>query len=137
MKPNYEDEGLDQLELWPEHKEAFPWFRVIAAIATVILIMVANNAWSHDAIPTAASPQGWKYPFACCSGYDCREVNNQSSPVRVTEKDGGYVVSSTGEFLAPNDKRLRDSPDGEFHWCSVSGTDDGKTICLFRPLPSY
>lgn len=87
----------------------------------------------HDAIPTATKPQGWSYPFSCCSGYDCREVPAKA----IGEKPEGYVIKGTGEIVAYSDSRLKDSPDGEFHWCSVAGADDSRTICLFVPPRSY
>jgi hypothetical protein len=90
-------------------------------------------AAAHDALPTAAKPQGWAYPFACCSGLDCREVSAKA----ISERPEGYVIKGTGEVVAYADKRLRDSPDGEFHWCSVAGVDDSRTICLFVPPRSY
>jgi hypothetical protein len=88
---------------------------------------------AHDAKPTAAAPQGWSYPFSCCSGYDCREV----SSARISERPEGYVIQGTGEVVAYSDSRLKYSPDGEYHWCSVAGADDSRTICLFVPPRSY
>ena len=99
-------------------------------------------ALAHEAVPTAAKPQGWSYPFSCCSGYDCREVGDAENPrdqSRITIKPvtGGYVISSTGEIVPNNDPRLKNSPDGEYHWCSVAGADDSRTICLFVPPRSF
>jgi hypothetical protein len=35
-------------------------------------------------------------------------------------------------------RRVRDSPDGQFHWCAhQSGLDAGHTICLFGPPGSF
>jgi hypothetical protein len=82
---------------------------------------------AHDA------PTGWSYPFACCSGYDCREVSSKA----ISEKPEGYVIKGTGEVLTYSDARLKDSPDGEYHWCSVAGADDTRTICLFVPPHSF
>lgn len=82
---------------------------------------------AHDA------PAGWKYPFSCCSGYDCREVSGKA----ISERPEGYVIQNTGEVLGYTDARLKNSPDGEFHWCSVAGSNDGRTICLFVPPRSY
>ena len=55
----------------------------------------------------------------------------------ISEKPEGYVIKGTGEIVAYSDARLKDSPDGEFHWCSVAGADDSRTICLFVPPHSY
>jgi hypothetical protein len=46
----------------------------------------------------------------------------------------GYVVKATGEVIAYGDKRVKASPDGEYHWCAhQAGIDEGHTICLFVP----
>lgn len=84
----------------------------------------------HDA------ERGWVYPPSCCSDYDCREVGGAETPhatIRVFERPEGYVISSTGEVIPMTSRKVRPSPDGVFHWCSVQGRDDGETICLFVP----
>lgn len=116
----------------------------IEAIACALAVVLIFLAWtwpalSHEATPTAAKPQGWNYPFSCCSGFDCREVGDSrsQSKIKIYETDEGYRISSTGEILAYSDGRLKDSPDGEFHWCSVAGADDSRTICLFVPPRAF
>lgn len=102
---------------------------VISAIA-----VLTAPAFAHDAKPTAAKPQGWSYPFACCANYDCRTTHTGE----VLEKPEGYVIAGTGEVVPMSDKRVKDSPDGDFHWCAhQAGLDAGKTICLFVPPRSY
>jgi hypothetical protein len=107
--------------------------RYLPAIAGLALLGLAGPAGAHDALPTAAKPQGWSYPFSCCSGFDCREVSAQA----ISERPDGYQISYSGEVVAYSDKRIKNSPDGEYHWCSVQGADDGKTICLFVPPSAY
>ncbi|OHV88381.1 hypothetical protein [Mesorhizobium sp. ORS 3428] len=103
-------------------------------LATVGVAMLTATAAAHDAKPTAALPQGWSYPFACCANYDCKEVPQTS----IGERPEGYVIKGTGEVVAYSDKRVKNSPDGEYHWCAhQAGLDAGKTICLFVPPPSY
>jgi hypothetical protein len=46
------------------------------------------KAWPHDALPTAAKPQGWSYPFACCANYDCESVPDSA----VIEGARGYEI---------------------------------------------
>ncbi|MDN2581605.1 hypothetical protein [Aquibium sp. ELW1220] len=92
-------------------------------LASAALPSSGSRAIAHDAA------SGWSYPLACCSGFDCRQV----SAARVAETPDGYVIASTGEVVGYADGRIRTSPDGEFHWCSVAGADDGDTICLFVP----
>jgi hypothetical protein len=96
----------------------------------VLLVTASTNgmpASAHDAL------RGWSYPYACCSGYDCREVASKA----IKERPEGYVIKGTGEVVAYNDKRLRISPDGGYHWCSVAGANDSRTICLFVPPRSF
>lgn len=107
------------------------------AIAT-LLYFFGKPAFPHEA------PSGWSYPYQCCSGYDCREVDAPDTPqserhhsVQVIRINGGYEISTTREPIMDNDPKIKDSPDGEFHWCSVGGKDDSKTICLFVPPPLF
>lgn len=95
----------------------------VMAAAFVLFPPSASVAFVHDA------KSGWSYPFSCCSGFDCREVSES----RVSQSQRGYVIANTGEVVGYSDERLRDSPDGKYHWCSVAGADDGDTICLFVP----
>src|SRR5262245_49585112 len=99
---------------------------IIAAVGAA-LAGLAGGAVAHHA------PTGWSYPWACCSNLDCREIDaaEVSEP---SDADPDYVIRSTGERIAPNDKRVRQSPDGAFHWCRHhAGIDAGHTICLFVP----
>ena len=131
----------------------------IVACAAVAAAMLsgAGRAWPHEAssssrfsaVPAVyrtgapdgpaalrrvhAAPSGWTYPLACCSGKDCREVPASL----IKEGPEGYVIRPTGEAIAYTDRRVRVSPDGLYHWCSVAGADDGRTICLFVPARSF
>lgn len=92
------------------------------------ILVRAGQASAHDA------PTGWKYPWACCSNMDCQQVQSSS----VIEKPDGYVIKSTGEVVAYRDKRVKNSPDGEYHWCAhQAGIDAGHTICLFVPPKGF
>jgi len=125
---------------------------LFSLFATGAVAVLTAPAFGHDAKPTAALPQGWSYPFACCANYDCKEVPQSS----ISERPDGYVIKGTGEVVAYSDKRIKNSPDGEgevvaysdkriknspdgeYHWCAhQAGLDAGKTICLFVPPPSY
>lgn len=102
----------------------------IGGLALGIVAMSAGETWPHDALPTAVRPEGWSYPFACCANYDCESVPDSG----VIEGARGYEIRKTGELIPMSDKRIKDSPDGQFHWCAHrSGLDAGKTICLFVP----
>jgi hypothetical protein len=102
---------------------------------SIIAVVVLTAATIVFAAPTLAhdAPQGWSYPFSCCSGYDCRAVSQTS----ISERPEGYVIKGTGEVVGYSDARIKNSPDGEYHWCSVAGANDGKTICLFVPPSSF
>lgn len=100
---------------------------LVVMLAAGVLLFAVVFASSHEATTVSGRPLGWSYPFSCCSGYDCRPVED------VKETATGYVVR-TGEVIAyQGDVRLKDSPDGMFHWCSVAGAEDGRTICLYAP----
>ena len=83
--------------------------RAAAAIAFSALSLVPAAA--HDA------KTGWTYPLACCSDFDCREV----AEADVLERPEGYVIRVTGEVIPMTSRKVRQSPDGVFHWCSVAG----------------
>jgi hypothetical protein len=101
--------------------------------AALVWLVFVTGAQAHDATPTASAPLGWTYPLSCCSNYDCKQVSNGS----VSERPEGYVIE-TGEVVAYSDKRIRNSPDGEFHWCAhQAGVDAGRTICLFVPSRGF
>ena len=104
-----------------------------ASRALLSCLALAPRALAHDAKPTSAMPQGWSYPYSCCSGIDCREVSAKA----ISERPEGYVIKGTGEVVAYSDTRIKDSPDGEYHWCSVAGANDSRTICLFVPPNSF
>lgn len=99
------------------------WLLDLLLVAVAVLLFCAL-AWGHDA------PAGWSYPWACCSSLDCRPVEAGA----VSEKADGYLIEETGEVVAYADVRVKDSPDGEFHWCAHrAGIDAGRTVCLFVP----
>lgn len=99
----------------------------IAAALGILLPASSLPAASHDA------KAGWTYPLSCCSDYDCREVTD----AEVLEGPEGYVIKVTGEVIPMTSRKVRMSPDGVFHWCSVAGRDDSATICLFVPPRGY
>ena len=104
---------------------------------------VADGRALANRLPTAdtrlpfllvhSAPSGWAYPLECCSNQDCREVADAD----VFEGPDGYVIRATGEVVPYDDARVKDSPDGRFHWCALgdglSGPGETSTICLFVP----
>lgn len=103
----------------------------LAAVLSAVLF--PSPAHPHDAHPTSAKPLGWSYPYSCCSGIDCREVSEKA----ISERPEGYVINGTGEVVAYKDHRVKYSPDGVYHWCSVAGAEHGRTICLFVPPKGF
>ncbi|WP_315923348.1 hypothetical protein [Mesorhizobium sp. SP-1A] len=102
--------------------------------AVAAFFLLAGQASAHDAKPTPAQPLGWHYPFSCCADYDCRAATKGE----VLERPEGYVITDTGEVVPMTDKRIKDSPDGQYHWCAhKGGLDAGRTICLFVPPRSF
>ncbi|SOC41702.1 hypothetical protein SAMN05892877_10972 [Rhizobium subbaraonis] len=95
--------------------------------ASCVIQTIAIPARAHDA------PSGWSYPYSCCSMQDCRPVATKA----ISERPEGFVINVTGEVVPYRDARVRPSPDGEFHWCSVAGGEHGRTICLFVPPRAY
>lgn len=96
----------------------------------LLLISVAacpTSVGAHDA------PSGWAYDASCCSSIDCREISSSN----LTEGPTGYLIAISNETVPYGDKRIKDSPDGHVHWCTVNGRDDARTICLYVPPRSY
>lgn len=91
----------------------------------VIGFPMPTNA--HDA------PSGWTYDASCCSSIDCREISSSN----LTEGPTGYLISISNETVPYGDKRIKDSPDGMVHWCTINGRNDSRTICLYVPPRSY
>lgn len=110
-----------------DHSESetsvFRYGCVLLGVAFAIIGAGPGEAFAHRA------PTGWTYPWACCHDMDCREVNASS----IRESPKGYVIQSTGEVIPMTDSRIKNSPDGEYHWCSVAGRNNTRTICLFVP----
>jgi hypothetical protein len=102
-------------------------YLIAAVVATLFIWMAAKPAAAHEALT------GWKYPISCCSGYDCRPV----SAKWIKEREGAFIIPTTGEAVPYTDRRIKSSPDGEYHWCSKQGKDDTPTICLFVPPRSF
>jgi hypothetical protein len=110
------------------------------AISAILILTAIGLAYGtraasgHEATSAAGQPLGWSYPWACCSNMDCKMVD----ALAVSERPEGYVIESTGEVVAYSDKRVKDSPDGEYHWCAhQKGLDAGRTICLFVPPKGF
>lgn len=118
-------DGYVSTAISPARGDASYFIWLIPPLIAASLLPGVGKA--HDA------PSGWSYPFSCCSNQDCRPVASKA----VSEKPQGYMINVTGEVVPYADKRIRISPDGEFHWCSVAGEEKSRTLCLFVPPHSY
>jgi hypothetical protein len=97
---------------------------ITLGLATLALSTMSGTAPAHEA------PSGWAYDMACCSDHDCRP---EKSEVRATSR--GWFITSTGETITYNDRRIHESKDGEFHRCLIQkgSQDPGITRCLYVP----
>ena len=97
------------------------------SLATVfsVAVLAISPAAAHEA------PVGWKYPWACCANHDCQQLSDTG----ISERKDGYVVNKTGEVVAYADKRVKDSPDGLYHWCAHrrAWTPATLSACSCRP----
>jgi hypothetical protein len=110
------------------------WSALVALATLVPASILSLPAGAHEAVNASGQPTGWKYPWSCCSNMDCKMLESKA----VGERPEGYVIQSTGEVVAYADKRVKDSPDGEYHWCAhQAGIDAGHTICLFVPPKGF
>jgi len=93
------------------------------AIALVWLPFMTKAAYPHEA------PMGWTYDYSCCSTADCREVKSTA----IKEDSRGFTIVATGELIPYGDTRIKRSKDEFFHWCSVAGLEDSRSLCLYVP----
>ena len=108
---------------------AFLWLVLLAAMIDGWMGFV----WAHDA------PSGWSYDVTCCNTLDCRpadgpETKVRHHPVKIEEVTGGYRISTTQEVVPWNDKRIRESKDGDYHVCTTNGADSGRALCIYVPM---
>lgn len=108
--------------------------RVLAAISLAMMLAAgATETRSHPA------PSGWEYPFECCSGADCAQIDASA----VQENKPGFIVTiAPGRHpMWPTERRkplvlevpyqkVRLSPDGLWHLCI---NDAGELLCFFSP----
>ena len=105
----------------------------LGAVAVAIVVTSSLVTWTKAKAHEA--PQGWSYSANCCSNRDCREIKSSD----IGEMTTGYLIkiSAMKEVIPYGSPKIKESPDGRFHWCSYSGRDDGRTICLYVPPRGY
>lgn len=108
--------------------------RPLALIAMALVLMSgARDTRAHQA------QSGWDYPFECCSGADCAQLD----PRAVKANPSGFIVLvAPGQHpVWPMERRkslvleipyrkARLSPDGKWHLCI---NDAGDMLCFFAP----
>lgn len=109
------------------------YFAGVTAI-TIIAFWLAGGGAFGQTNPLHPSGPNHHYPAACCGMNDCNPVPDEA----IRETTSGYVIVATGEFIPYDDPRIlttpHEWPTGGYHWCRhISGGQDGKTICLYRP----
>lgn len=96
-------------------------YLLAASVGALFTVALTNPSAAHQA------PSGWAYPNECCSNRDCHMIDAE----QIVEGPSGYVVTPSGETLGYTDPRVKQSPDGAYHWCAIPGSP--RTICLFVP----
>lgn len=114
---------------------------ILVAISGFAMFFLSYFFTTYSAYPHDA-PSGWHYDYSCCNTVDCRPIDGPDDVVRhhkvqVVEVTGGYQINKpygSPEFVEWNSKKIRESKDGKYHWCSTGGGSDvGGTICLYVP----
>lgn len=106
---------------------------ILIMIAWALLFLYVDITEAHDA------PSGWTYDTSCCNTMDCRPADGpydekRHHPVKIEEVTGGYRISTTGEVVPWNDRRVRESKDNEYHVCTTAGMDTTRALCIYVPL---
>lgn len=101
-------------------------------LASMAMLMVAASIIEARAHEATASVQ---YPLICCSNRDCRPTLEGE----VKQTPQGYTLTSTGETVPYNDRRIKPfEADGRIHVCQQAGDfDKGRILCLLVPPPSF
>jgi hypothetical protein len=107
----------------------FRYFLILWLVAFLLSTILAVKM-----VPAHEAPSGWEYPWYCCSNKDC----HPAQPGDIQEGPSGYTLTTTGEVVPYDDRRVKTSPDGVYHVCQQDGDfDHGRILCLFSPPKSY
>ena len=69
------------------------------------------------------------YDLDCCHDRDCAPVADGA----VVEDAAGFLVVATGQRVDRGSPKVRLSPDGRWHLCTLGGVPDGAILCLYVP----
>jgi hypothetical protein len=109
-------------------------------------VLLASGAYAHEALPTAAQPEGWSYPMSCCwspqtapagRAGDCSQIPSKSAKAieggySVTLHEGEHPMVKTPLNTVVPYPKTRQSPDNEYHICFAP---DMSVRCFFAPPP--
>lgn len=101
------------------------YLAMFLAVSWLVGYLVVSPALSHDF-----------YDIECCSDKDCTPIAHTA----VSATPEGWYIAETGETVRyKEDKRLKQSPDGNFHWCArpPGYMRSLRTICLYVPPMGY
>lgn len=97
------------------------WLLGVAGIVAGIVFLMTRPAEAHE----------W-FPDSCCHGRDCRPVG----PGEVKVTPAGFFVVPTAETILFGDERIREgNPTIELYRCTLNQNLDGRTMCIFPPMP--
>lgn len=93
---------------------------LVAAIVMLVFMILNDHAEGHDF-----------YTIECCSDKDCGPVADTA----VQATPAGWRIVETNEVIEYGSKKIKESPDGRFHWCSRNPEfpPQLRTICLYVP----
>lgn len=116
-----------------------------AVVAGLVLAwLIVSPADAHDAMPTAAQPEGWRYDAACCHGNtvngDCQAIPNSTvTPIpggfSITLRPGEHRLVTKPHSYTIEQSKVRESRDGRYHAC-LYPTED-KLQCFYAPPMSF
>jgi hypothetical protein len=115
-----------------------------AAAIAFIAVLATGKAWTHDAMPSSAMPQGWKFDGWCCNGDgntgDCQQIPDTSvhavaGGYEITLKPGEHRLVTKPHTYSKAQSDVRDAPDGRYYACLYPTEDILR--CFYAPPMSY
>lgn len=93
---------------------------VAAAVVGLALILLALVPWAHGHS---------FYDPECCRDRDCAPLADGA----VVEDAAGFLIVATGRRIDRDSPKVRLSPDGRWHLCTLGGEPGGTVLCLYVP----
>ncbi|PWJ81544.1 hypothetical protein C7441_11076 [Pseudaminobacter salicylatoxidans] len=111
------DSGASIIHLW-----LIVFGILLVLCVTIFWFMTASEA--HDATAERS------YAIECCPNRDCGQVPADW----ISGGPDGVRIIPTGEVIPYSDTRIKQSPDGQIHWCRPPEVPSPRTICIYLPL---